>query len=192
MGWSFTITLSARYTFVRRPVLPLLTTDTRAEIAVELHLRQNRSSFSLEKDCSVNVIHTPGGLATALSSIFVESRNGEVALRIALGTLEAPRVTSPLACMYMWAFELDMGFLLPFYKNARVTGMMFWPEYPGHAVGEGGGVPEQEPWPVGSPMYAVNTLCGDVMFEKMSKSFYCKGESWEGKKFWRLVAVGSM
>jgi hypothetical protein len=42
--------------------------------------------------------------------------------------------------MYTWAFELDMGFLAPFYKNARVTEMMFWLEYPGHAVGKGGAV----------------------------------------------------
>ncbi|KAF1921748.1 hypothetical protein BDU57DRAFT_435581 [Ampelomyces quisqualis] len=195
-GWSFSVSLSAKYAFARRPVLPLLQADTRAEISVEIHLSRDRTaslSDTFGRDCTVNVIHTPGGRQTALSSMLVELRNGEMALRISLATAmeEVPSVLSPLACMYTWAFDMDMGFLAPFYSTARVTCLMFWPYFPAQAVGEGGGVPEQEPWPVGSPMAAVKMACGDVRFEKLSKKFYCAEQTWGTKKFWRLAAVGS-
>jgi hypothetical protein len=94
--------------------------------------------------------------------------------------------------MYNWAFDMDMRFLAPFYSSFRVTCLMFWPKYPAHPVDEGGGVSGEEPCPVGSPMAVVKVACGEVRFTKMSRKFYCEEESWGGKKFWRLAAVGAV
>ncbi|KAF1849740.1 uncharacterized protein K460DRAFT_360590 [Cucurbitaria berberidis CBS 394.84] len=199
-GWDFSIGVSNGFAWVARPVLPLLHEDTGNEITVRLGMVRKAASKggladNFLKEVLVTVRKTPEMRQTALSSIFLETREGNMELRITLATASdevqsAIRHTS--SPTWTWAFDVDLGFLVPFYKTLRATHLMFYPTFPAHAVLDGGGVPEGAPYPAGSPAAVLAESFPDIKFAKLSKQFYCEEMDWAKKKLWRVVAVGSM
>ena len=195
-GWEFTVGVSKRFEWVLPPVLPSLQDDTRREITIRLFMVRNwvtdelRDSFMTE--VMVTVKTTPESRQTALSAIWVETRDGNVELSITLATAsdDVQAATPPTASpSWTWAFDVDMGFLVPFYKRFRASHVMVYPTFPGHAVLEGGEVPESAPYPVGSPAAVLAGKFPGIQFAKLSKHFYCE-EVWAETRRWRLVAVG--
>ncbi|OAG18167.1 DnaJ-domain-containing protein [Alternaria alternata] len=193
-GWHFRIEVSKKYKWILRPVLPLLNADTEGDIMVRISVQRNTYSATVNalKDVVIDVKATPGNKSTALSSVFKETRQG-IELCVTIGTLPVT-ATAPLPPMpaWSWSFDVDLGFLIPFYKELRVSHLMFYPHYPSHAVGKDGAVPAKEPFPMGSPQAELVSLFEGIQFVAMSKGFYCEEVGWAGRKRWRLAAVGSV
>ena len=193
-GWHFRIEVSKKYKWILRSVLPLLNADTEGDIMVRISVQRNTYSATVNalKDVVIDVKATPGNKSTALSSVFKETRQG-MEICITIGTLPVT-ATAPLPPMpaWSWSFDVDLGFLIPFYKELRVSHLMFYPHYPSHAVGKDGAVPAKEPFPMGSPQAELVSLFEGIQFVAMSKGFYCEEVGWAGRKRWRLAAVGSV
>ena len=193
-GWHFRIEVSKKYKWILRPVLPLLNADTEGDIMVRISVQRNTYSATVNalKDVVIDVKATPGNKSTALSSVFKETRQG-IELCVTIGTLPVT-ATAPLPPMpaWSWSFDVDLGFLIPFYKELRVSHLMFYPHYPSHAVGKDGAVPAKEPFPMESPQAELVSLFEGIQFVAMSKGFYCEEVGWAGRKRWRLAAVGSV
>jgi hypothetical protein len=190
-GWNFSIAVGKRYVWTAAPVVQA---DAEGEITVKMPMQ--RTAFQtyvadpLAKEVLVVVKSTPGFRPTALSGIFVEGRSG-IELWITLATASVPASFSP-APTWRWGFDVDLGFLVPFYKTLRVTHLMFYPSFPAHAVGSGNVAPVMEPFPDGGPAKGLAGLFPGMQFTAMSRRFYCEEMVWEGKRLWPLVAVGSI
>lgn len=110
-------------------------------------------------------------------------------LSITIGTV-ASSPTEPTSA-WKWTFDVDLGFLIPFYKELRATHVMFYPQFPSHALGENGAVPAREPFPLGSPAAGLLSSFEGMSFVAMTKGFHCEEMKYMGRKLWRLAAVGS-
>jgi len=140
----------------------------------------------------LTVESTPDNRSVAVSSIFAERTDG-INLRITLaGIGAAPTPTIPLQVKqsWMWTWDVDLGFLVLFYKTLRATHLMFYPHYPAHAVDGDGVVPTKEPFPMGSPAAELVRVFEGMVFVGMTRQFYCQEVKMEGKTFWQLAAVG--
>jgi curved DNA-binding protein CbpA len=190
-GWSFSIGVSKKYKWIRRPVLPLLETDTKNEITIRICMKRNTysSAYNALKDVVLCLTSAPENKRTAFSSIFAENRQG-MELCITIGALTTSPTEPTLA--WKWAFDVDLGFLIPFYKELRATHLMFYPQFPRHAVGENGAVPAKKPFPMGSPAAGLVSIFEEMSFVAMTKGFYCEEMEYLGRRFWRLAAVGSI
>ncbi|KAG9190561.1 hypothetical protein G6011_08649 [Alternaria panax] len=173
-GWHFRIEVSRKYKWILQPLLPLLHVDTKGDITIKMSMQRNAYSSTVNalKDVVVNVKATPGNKSMAFSSIFGETRQG-VELCITIGTLPVdPTAPLPPTPAWNWSFDVDLGFLVPFYKRLRATHLMFYPHYPSHAVGKDGAVPAREPFPVGLPQAQMSNLFEGMQFVAMTKGFY--------------------
>jgi hypothetical protein len=114
--------------------------------AVESHVffdcSATKTLLHSTRECVVNIEKVPGDLETALSSLFVESRNdGEPnAIELCIGLAIGAAVDD--AGAFTSAFDVDGGFLAGFCKSIRVTQLMFWPQYLKHAFTDKGKVPD--------------------------------------------------
>ncbi|KAI8934094.1 hypothetical protein NX059_008856 [Plenodomus lindquistii] len=195
-GWDFSIGVSKKHTWTGRPELPPLNSDTSSAVRIRINMQRQTPTYtnSLLKDVRIKMKRSPKDQHVRFTSTFIESKTSGfgLAIRLVLVSDEEHRALSSLAPSWAWSFDADQGFLMPFYNSLRVSHVMYFPLYPQHGFGEEGGVPEAEPYPQRSPHeYLVRTYPG-MQFLKMSKGFYCREEMWSGKKFWRLVAVGSI
>jgi hypothetical protein len=194
-GWNFSIAVSKKYIWTAPPILPSLHADATEEITIKIAMR--RATFTdarydpLIKEVNVTLKSTPSFCTTALSSMFLEGHGDGVELRITLATASVPASSVPPPT-WRWGFDVDMGFLIPFYKTLRATHLMFYPSYPAHAMGEGREAPATEPFPDGSPAKGLVALWPGMRVTALSRQFYCEEVEWECRKLWRLVAVGSI
>jgi hypothetical protein len=186
-GWNFSVSTSRSCTWTHAPILPYRGADTAGEITVKIPLQRAGVRTYKDVDVMVNVKSTPGFRSTALSSIVVEraSDSGIIELQITLATASGPPSLVP-APSWIWAFDADMGYLIPFYNIMRATQLIFYPSYPSHAV------PQRIPHPEGSPQAMLTRLYPGIRFGNMSEHSYCAEVEWGGRKLWRLLAVGSM
>jgi hypothetical protein len=187
-GWDFSISVCKRYKLVQRPVLPPVDADTRGEMMICLKLVRDQSVVAklFTKEVVLDVRQTPGARETALSSMLVEKPDG-IELRITLATSQAAPAKSPA---WIWAFDANLAHMVGFMRVCRVSHLMFWPQYPAHAVLERGEMPG-EPYPAGTPMAAMALEWPGIAIRNMNRGEYCKEETWAGKKLWRLAAVGN-
>ena len=141
----------------------------------------------------LTVESTPDNRSVAVSSIFAE-RKDSINLRITLAGIGAPPTpTIPLQVKqsWMWTWDIDLGFLVPFYKTLRATHLMFYPQYPVDAVTVNGSTPPTKgPFPMGSPAAELVRIFGEMVFVGMTRQSYCQEVKRDGKTFWQLAAVG--
>jgi len=185
-GWDFSIAAFKKFKLVERPVLPPIEGGTNGEISIKLRLQRDRSalSFPFLKELLLDIKNTPNARQIAVSCMFVEKSEG-IEMRILLGSM----LNVPMTPGWTWAFDADCGHMLGLGRSYRVSHVMYWPQYSGHAMVDGG-MPVQEPCPAGSPLGALKNESRDIVIHEITKSEHCKEEMWAGKKLWRLLAVG--
>jgi len=191
--WSFSIGISKKYEWVLGPKLPFLGEETKDMFAIKFRLRRTTTSPTTVfiRDVVLTVESTPDDRSIAVSSIFAERKDG-IDLWITMAGIGAAPTTipAPVKQSWMWAWDVGLGFLVPFYKTLRATHLMFYPQYPVHAVGVDGVVPTKEPFPKGLPAAGLVEMFEGMVFVGMTRQFYCQEVKSEGKTFWQLAAVG--
>jgi len=193
-NWTFSIGISKKYEGIVRPTLPLLGEDTKDMIAVKFCLRRTATTPATVfiRDVVLTVESTPDDRSVAVSSIFAERKDG-IDLWVTMAGIGATPTTmpAPVKQSWMWAWDVDMGFLVPFYKTLRATHLMFYPQYPAHAVGvDGATPPTQGPFPRGSPAAELVRMFPGMAFVGRTTWSYCQEVKREGETFWQLAAVG--
>ncbi|KAH9876252.1 hypothetical protein J1614_004131 [Plenodomus biglobosus] len=195
-GWDFSIGVSKKFKWVIKPSLPLTTDDTTSAITVHITMERGprTTATSLLKDVVINLRQSARNKHARLSCTFIESRTSQIGLAIqfVLSPDDQRGALASYSRSWTWSTDVDQGFLMPFYNELRVSHIMYFPLYPQNAFAKYSIVPEREPYPKDSPHEALRRRYAGMKFAKLLRMFYCREEVCAGKKFWRLVAVGSV
>ena len=193
-NWTFSIGISKKYEWTFGPKLPFLGEETKDMIAIKFRLRRTATTPATVfiKDVVLTVESTPDDRSVAVSSIFAERKDGIDLWVTMAGIGTAPTtIPAPVKQSWMWTWDVDLGFLVPFYKILRATHLMFYPRYPAHAVGvDGATPPTQGPFPRGSPAAELARMFPGMAFVGRTRWSYCQEVKREGETFWQLAAVG--
>ena len=193
--WSFSIGISKKYEWTLAPTRPCLGEETKDMIAIKFRLKRTATTPATVfiSDVVLTVESTPDSRSVAVSSIFAERKDGiDVWITLAgIGEAPASAIPPPVKQWWMWTWDIDMGFLVPFYRTLRATHLMFYPQYPVDAVAVNGSTPPTKgPFPMGSPAAELVRIFGEMVFVGMTRQSYCQEVKREGETFWQLAAVG--